>query len=84
MTSIEMPWLAGNTIYVVTIDGRLFALRRNDGEVRWIAELPDALPVGVIASDTVPRYVNPVVASGQVFVIGRGGTAHVFDAQTGG
>jgi len=83
LTAIEMPWLAGNTIYVVTIDGRLFALRRNDGEVRWIAELPDALPVGVIASDTVPRYVNPVVASGQVFVIGRGGTAYVFDAQTG-
>ena len=83
LTAIELPWLAGDTLYVMTIDGRLFALRRSDGEVRWMAELPDALPAGVIASETVPRYVNPIVASGQVFVIARGGAVHVFDAQTG-
>ena len=83
LTAIEQPWLAGDTIYVMGIDGRLNALRRADGAARWIAELPGALPLGAIASETVPRYVNPVVASGNVFVIGRSGDVHIFDAATG-
>ena len=83
LTAIEMPWLAGDTIYVMTIEGRLYALRRNDGAARWMAELPGALPEGVIASETVPRYVSPIVASGNVFVIGRSGKVHIFDAATG-
>ena len=28
----------------MTIDGRLYSLRRNDGVVRWIVDLPGALP----------------------------------------
>ena len=83
LTSIEMPWVAGDTIYVVTIDGRLYALRRNDGKARWSVELPGALPENMIASETVPRYTAPIVLSNNVFVIGRSGTGYVFDAQTG-
>lgn len=83
VTAIEQPWLAGDTIYVMSIEGRLYALRRQDGAARWSAELPGALPLGVIASETVPRYVSPIVASGNVFVIGRGGKVHVFDAADG-
>ncbi|MGC6518165.1 MAG: PQQ-binding-like beta-propeller repeat protein [Candidatus Puniceispirillaceae bacterium] len=83
LTAIEMPWLAGETIYTMTIDGRLYALRRSDGAARWMAELPGALEIGEIASETVPRYANPIVASGNVFVIGRGGNVHIFDANTG-
>ena len=83
LTAIELPWLAGDTIYVMGIDGRLYALRRGDGLARWIAELPGALPEGVLASETVPRYVNPIVASGNVFVIGKSGDVHIFDAATG-
>ena len=83
LTAIEMPWLAGDTIFVMTLEGRLYALRRADGQARWMAELPGVLPVGAIASETVPRYVSPIVASGNVMVIGRGGTAYIFDASTG-
>ena len=83
ITAIEMPWLAGDTIYVTTIDGRIYALRRNDGAARWGVELPGALPEGVIASDEVTRYGSPIVASGNVIVISRAGTALIFDAATG-
>ena len=83
ITSIEQPWVAGDTIYVVTLDGRLYALRRGDGQARWMVELPGAFPVGEITSDNVPRYVSPLVANGNVMVISRKGKALVFDAMTG-
>jgi outer membrane protein assembly factor BamB len=80
---VEMPWVAGDSVFVVTIDGRLYALRRTDGAVRWIAELPGALPLGVVVAENVPRYVGPVVAGGTVVTVSDGGAIMVFDADTG-
>ena len=80
---IEMPWVAGKSLFLLTIDGRLYALRRSDGTVRWIADLPGALPKGVVASEDIPRYVGPVVVDGKVMVISKPGSLFVFDADTG-
>ncbi|MDB2469286.1 PQQ-binding-like beta-propeller repeat protein [Alphaproteobacteria bacterium] len=80
---IEMPWVAGKSLFLQTIDGRLYALRRSDGLARWIAELPGALPKGVITSEENPRYVGPVVVDGKVMVISKSGSLFVFDANTG-
>ena len=59
---IEMPWLAGKTLFVMGHDGRLYALRRSDGAVRWVAELPDATSRDVVVSATPARYGGPIVA----------------------
>lgn len=83
VTSIEMPWLAGQTIYSMSVEGRLYALRRNDGAARWITALPDALPDGVFADENAPRYSGPIVASDLVFTINRSGKLYAFDAATG-
>jgi len=83
ITSIEMPWLAGQSIFVMSVEGRLYALRRNDGAARWVTDLPDALPVGVFADENAPRYSGPVVASNMVFTISRAGKLYVFDARSG-
>ncbi|MDB4599203.1 PQQ-binding-like beta-propeller repeat protein [Alphaproteobacteria bacterium] len=80
---IEMPWVAGKSLFLQTIDGRLYALRRSDGSARWVAELPGALPKGVISSEENPRYVGPVVVDGKVMVISKSGSLFVFDANTG-
>ena len=80
---IEMPWLAGKTLFLVTIDGRLYALRRSDGLVRWVIDLPGALPKGDVAAGDIPRYVGPFVVSGEVMVISQTGTLFAFDADTG-
>ena len=80
---IEMPWLAGDTVFVLTLDGRLYALRNSDGAARWVAELDGASPLGEIASADVPRYVGPIVAENQVYVLSSAGRLMVFDAQTG-
>ena len=80
---IEMPWLAGKSIFLMTIDGRLYALRRNDGVVRWVVDLPGALPKGILASEDIPRYVGPVVVDGKVMVISKSGTLFSFNANSG-
>lgn len=39
LTSIETPWVAGDNIYVVTIDAEVVCLSRNQGRVRWVKQL---------------------------------------------
>ena len=79
----QMPWVSGKSLFVLTIDGRLYALRRSDGALRWVVELPGALPTGVVASESIVPYVGPFVVSDKVMVISRKGTLLEFDADTG-
>ena len=80
---IEMPWVAGDSVFIVTLDGRLYAIRRNDGAIRWVAELPGALPLGAVAAEDIPRYVGPVVAAGKVIIVAEDGNILLFNADTG-
>ena len=36
----ETPWLAGDWLFVQTIDQSLAAIGRDDGRVRWVVDLP--------------------------------------------
>lgn len=83
ISGVEMPWVAGDTVFVLSLEGRVYAIRREDGMVRWIAELPDALPAGAMASESLTRYVGPLVANGQVIVISKSGTLYLLNAETG-
>ena len=80
---IEMPWVAGDSVFIVTLDGRLYAIRRNDGAIRWVAELPGALPIGAVAAEDIPRYVGPVVAAGKVIIVAEDSNILLFNADTG-
>ena len=78
-----LPWLAGKTIFVTTLNGHVFAIRRNDGAVRWRAELPGSFDLNESVTEDAIRYTNPVVASGKVIITGDTGSVHIFDANTG-
>ena len=80
---IEMPWVAGDSVFIVTLDGRLYAIRRNDGAIRWVAELPGALQIGAVAAEDIPRYVGPVVAAGKVIIVAEDGSILLFNVDTG-
>ena len=80
---IEMPWVSGDSVFTVTLDGRLYAIRRNDGAIRWVTELPGALPIGLVAAENIPRYVGPIVAAGKVIVVSEYGGILLFNADTG-
>ncbi|TAL30322.1 MAG: hypothetical protein EPN97_12940 [Alphaproteobacteria bacterium] len=38
--SSEMPWAAGENIFVVTTEQQLTALTRSEGDIRWVSQLP--------------------------------------------
>ena len=83
ISGIEMPWVAGQSLFVVTTDGRLICIRKSDGAVRWVTELPGAIPEGVAATQDLPRYIGPVIANGEVLAIHKSGELFRFEALSG-
>lgn len=39
IASLQMPWVAGDYIFVVSVDSELVCLSRDDGAVVWVSEL---------------------------------------------
>lgn len=61
--STQTPWVSGNSVFLVTNDAQLVALRRNDGSVRWVQQLERY-------ADPEDR-TDPIVWSGPVLAGGR-------------
>lgn len=78
-----MPWLAGQTVFAVSISGELYALRSSDGAVRWKISLKGAVDSSLKAGDDLPNYLSPFVASNQVHMLSEDGVLYSFDADTG-
>jgi outer membrane protein assembly factor BamB len=74
LASTQMPWVAGDAVYVVDMSGKLLALSRNDGDVRWVTDLP---------SEKSRRWNGPVLAGGKVWVVSGEGLLVGADARTG-
>lgn len=55
--SAEMPWAAGDNLFVITTDQQLAAIKRSTGEVRWVIDLPRWED---------KKHTEPVVWSGPV------------------
>ncbi len=68
----QMPWSAGDMVYVVDVNGILLALSRKDGSVRWLTELPKT-----------SRWSGPVLAGGRLWLASGGGVVVSVDAKTG-
>ena len=83
LRGITMPWLAGQSIFVSTVNGQLYALRRVDGALRWKTDLPGSFDINEPISEDAHIYASPIVVSGKVLVPGTTGQLHVFDADTG-
>jgi outer membrane protein assembly factor BamB len=39
VASIQQPWVAGDSVFVVDTGGQLIAITRNDGKIRWATKL---------------------------------------------
>ena len=40
IASANTPWLAGNYLYVTTVDNNIVCVRRTDGRIRWVRSMP--------------------------------------------
>ena len=72
LTSTQMPWVAGDTVFVVDTTGKLMALSRADGKVRWLTELPGNA-----------RWNGPVLAGSQLWLVSADGSLVSVDARSG-
>ncbi len=79
----DMPWVSGESLFLTTIDGRLYALRRNDGAIRWVTELPGAYDPSLAVNEDAVRYTTPLLVSGKVLIGSSRGYLMSFDASTG-
>ncbi|NIA70320.1 PQQ-binding-like beta-propeller repeat protein [Pelagibius litoralis] len=68
---VQMPWPAGEFIYVLTKDSQLVCLRRSDGRIRWVQPLPRF--VDPDDPDEPIRWSGPVLAGDRLVVAGSHG-----------
>ena len=81
IAGISTPWVAGDWVFVATDDGKLIAVARTTGRVRWINQLPrferEKSRRGQIT------YLGPVLAGGRLILVGSNGALMNFDPATG-
>ena len=75
LSGMQTPWVAGDYLWVVTVEGLVVCFLRDDGRIRWIAELPRY-------EDPEDRedpilWSGPVLAGERLIVAGSHGLAAV-------
>jgi outer membrane protein assembly factor BamB len=66
VASVNTPWVAGDFIYVVSIQGEVLCLTRRDGRVRWVTRLPEFTDVE--DREGPIQYAGPVLAGDRLLV----------------
>jgi len=68
---VEMPWAAGDFLYLVTNDEQVVCLQRKDGRIRWVTPLPRfADPED---QEEPIRWRGPVLAGDRLILAGSHG-----------
>lgn len=70
--STQMPWVAGDNVFVVDVTGKLIALTRREGKIRWATDLPQQ-----------SKWNGPVLAGGRLWLVSSSGLIVGVDAKTG-
>ncbi len=70
---VDMPWVAGEFIYVVTNESQLVCLTRRDGRIRWVRDLPRFEDED--DKDEPLKWSGPVLAGDRLILSGSHGEA---------
>ncbi len=90
--SVNTPWIAGDVVFLVSLQGDLLCVSRESGQIYWMkdlnAKVAKAKPAkglfGIGKGKTsVPMWTGPVMASGRLIIINSLGQAVAFDPKTG-
>lgn len=77
----ETPWVAENTIFIVSTDNEAIALRRTDGAIHWVTPLPRYRDPKSKKDNIF--WTGPVLAGGRLIFAGTNGRIAELDPQTG-
>lgn len=87
ISAITTPWPAGDVVYVVDQQGRVFCISRDNGQIYWMHELN--APLQAVKKGKKPKktkrvyWSSPVLASGRLVILSSRGDAVALDAKTG-
>ena len=76
LSSLHDMWLAGNSLFVLTIDKRIVALNRLTGDVYWVTPLPTD-------EEETRHYYEPIIINDTLWVVDDEGTVTTIDPQNG-
>lgn len=65
---VQIPWVAGDYIFTVTLDGEVVCVQRNDGKIRWVLKL-DRYGKPKKKEDPI-IWSGPVLASDRLLIAG--------------
>ena len=80
ISSAEMPWAAGDNVFVITTEQQLVALTRQSGDIRWVAALPRFKDDD---KDKPIIWTGPVLAGGRLIAASSGGELVEVNPQDG-
>lgn len=78
---IEMPWVGGDFIFVLTNDAQVVCLTRRDGRIRWVQPLPRFSDPE--DQEGLIQWRGPVLAGNRLIVAGSHGDALSISPYTG-
>ncbi|MGB0341824.1 MAG: PQQ-binding-like beta-propeller repeat protein [Parvibaculales bacterium] len=79
--SLDTPWVMGDYVLVMSLDGELVCLSRGQGRVRWVASLP-AFENPEDREGRI-RWAGPVVAGNRILLASSQGMMAVLNLQNG-
>ncbi|WP_439815365.1 outer membrane protein assembly factor BamB family protein [Zavarzinia sp. CC-PAN008] len=84
IAGVETPWVAGDFIFVVDLEGELIAMNRDDGLVRWVTRLGKfEVDDGEEQRDKPIQWSGPVLAGDRLLVVSSNGYAVSVSPYTG-
>jgi outer membrane protein assembly factor BamB len=79
---IQTPWVAGDYVYVITLQNQILCLTRKEGRVKWIHQLPRWIYPEDTTSDPIV-WSGPVLVSDRLIVVSSDGYAQAISPYTG-
>ncbi len=90
--SINTPWVAGDVVFLVSLQGELMAASRDSGQIYWLKDLNTGMQhmkKGAFGLGReklvgkVPLWSGPVLASNRLIMFNSLGNAVAYDPKTG-
>ena len=81
IAGLNTPWIAGDYLFIVTVDGDVVCLSKDNGRVRWVRSLPRF--VDSDSRDEPIFWNGPLLLSDRLIVLNSIGDAVAISPYTG-
>ena len=83
LASIQSPWVAGDYIYVITLESEVVCLRWQDGQIQWVRQLDRFENPNSKANKRLINWYGPVLAGDRLVALSSRGEAMAISPYTG-